>query len=269
MGALDGKVAIVTGGGSGIGRAVVEKFVQEGARVSVLEKMPERVAELQSQLGSSGLAIQGDVTSMDDNERAVAETVRAFGQLDIFVGNAGIHDRSMTLEDMPSDQLGRAFDELIGINVKGCFMGSKAAIPELKKTEGCIIFTCSHAGFRAGGGGTLYTASKHAIVGLIKQLANELYPTVRVNGVAPAGVATDLRGADALGQAAPRETNPEQRARSQQPSDLAEVYLLLANPVTSKLITATVIDASGGTMSRLTRPGAPQQQQQATPAPAR
>jgi NAD(P)-dependent dehydrogenase (short-subunit alcohol dehydrogenase family) len=189
----------------------------------------------------------------------VAETVRAFGQLDIFVGNAGIHDRNMTLEEMPNDQVSRAFDELMGINVKGCFLGAKAAIPELRKTEGCIIFTASHAGFRAGGGGTLYTASKHAIVGLIKQLANELYPTIRVNGVAPAGVATDLRGAEVLGQAAPRQVTPEAQARMQQPADLAEVYLFLAAKESSKLITATVVDASFGTMSRLARPQPPQE----------
>ena len=96
------------------------------------------------------------------------------------------------------DKLAAACDELFAINVKGCILGAKAALPELTKTEGCMIFTASGAGFTSAGGGVIYTASKHAVVGIIRQLAVELGPRIRVNGVAPGGTMTDLRSVAAL-----------------------------------------------------------------------
>ena len=101
MGWLDGQVALVTGGGSGIGRAIVTRFIEEGARVGVLERVPARVTQLQTDFGSAVVAIAGDVTRLDDNKRAVEATVSAFDHLDIFVGNAGIFDRSLPLADVP------------------------------------------------------------------------------------------------------------------------------------------------------------------------
>jgi NAD(P)-dependent dehydrogenase (short-subunit alcohol dehydrogenase family) len=89
------------------------------------------------------VATPGDVTRLQDNQRAVEQTVRAFGQLDIFVGNAGIFARYLSLADVPEEKLGDVFDEQFGINVKGCLLGAKAALPELLKTEGCLIFTAS------------------------------------------------------------------------------------------------------------------------------
>src|SRR5947209_18736603 len=90
MGWLDGQVALVTGGGSGIGRAVVARYVAEGARVAVMERVATRAAELQSEFGGKVVGIAGDAASFGDNQRAVAEKARGFGRLDIFVGNAGI-----------------------------------------------------------------------------------------------------------------------------------------------------------------------------------
>src|SRR5207245_4175663 len=87
------------------------------------------------------------------------------------------------------------------VNVKGCVLGVKAALPELQKTAGSMIFAGSVAGMNSGGGGTIYTASKHAVVGLSRQLAVEVGPRIRVNGVAPGGTRTDLRGLAVLGQA--------------------------------------------------------------------
>lgn len=251
MGTLDGKVALVTGGGSGIGRAVAERYIQEGARVAVLERRQERVDELNSALGEGGMGIQGDVSSAEDNRRAVEETVRRFGKLDIFVGNAGIFDRFVKLADIPLDKLSAAFDELYNVNVKGYFLGARAAVEELTKTEGCMIFTISVAGFFAGGGGTIYTSSKHALVGLVRQLALELGPTIRVNGVAPGGVLTDLRGLAALEQDAPPPPRPpEAVARMQQPSELAGCYVFLASKEDAKHITGSVVDTTSGAFSR-------------------
>lgn len=231
MGWLEGQVALVTGGGSGIGRAVVARFLEEGARVGVLERVAARGEQLRTDFGKAVVPIAGDVTQLAGNKRAVAETVSAFGRLDIFVGNAGVFDRSLPLADFPEAKLSEACDELFGVNVKGCILGAKAALPELLKTDGCMIFTASVAGLNSGGGGALYTASKHAVVGLIRQLAMELGPRIRVNGVAPGGTRTDLRGLAVLGQddrshfAAPdweerlRVNNPLQMALA--PADLA------------------------------------------------
>ena len=100
MGWLDGQVALVTGGGSGIGRAVVERYVEEGARVAVMDRVPGRGDELRARFGDQVTAISGDVSRLDDNKRAVAETVAAFGRLDIFVGNAGLLDGFLRLADL-------------------------------------------------------------------------------------------------------------------------------------------------------------------------
>src|SRR5712692_4517568 len=200
MGWLDGQVALVTGGGSGIGRAVVQRFIEEGARVGAMERVATRADQLRADFGDAVVGIAGDVAQLADNKRAVAETVRTFGRLDIFVGNAGIFDVYAKLADFDDDKLARAYDELFGVNVKGVIFGAKAALPELTKTAGCMVFTASVAGFNSGGGGALYTASKHAVVGLIRKLAGELGHVIRVNGVAPGGTRTDLRGLAAVGR---------------------------------------------------------------------
>jgi len=262
MGWLDGQVALVTGGGSGIGQAIVTRFVQEGARVGVMDRVTPRVDKLQTDLGKSVVAIGGDVVRLDDNKRAVATTVDAFGQLDIFVGNAGVFDRALLLADIPEDQLSAACDELFGVNVKGCILGAKAALPELQKTSGCMIFTASVAGLNSGGGGTIYTASKHAVVGLIRQLAVEVGPAIRVNGVAPGGTRTDLRGLAVLRQDDRSHfTDPgvEERLRANnplrmmlEPDDLAGAYVFLASP-SARGITGSIVTVDAGSMLRMPR----------------
>src|SRR5215471_7428354 len=263
MGWLDGQVALVTGGGSGIGRAVVARFIEEGARVGVLDRVSDRTAQLQAEFGNRVVALAGDVVQLADNKRAVADTVRTFGRLDIFVGNAGVFDVYAPLAEFPDEQLSRAFDELFGVNVKGCFYGAKAALPELAKTEGSMVFTASVAGLNSGGGGTLYTSSKHAVVGLIRQLAVEVGPRVRVNGVAPGGTITDLRGLAVLGHDDRSQfTDPgtEERLRggnplhlALQPTDLAGAYVFLSSRTSAKGITGTILTVDAGAMLRVPR----------------
>jgi NAD(P)-dependent dehydrogenase (short-subunit alcohol dehydrogenase family) len=263
MGWLDGQVALVTGGGSGIGRAIVTRFLAEGARVGVLERVPARATQLQTDFGPAVMAMAGDVTRLDDNKRAVEATVSAFGHLDIFVGNAGIFDRSLPLADFPEDKLTAACDELFGVNITGCILGAKATLPELRKTNGCMLFTASVAGFNSGGGGVLYTASKHAVVGMIRQLAMELGPYIRVNGVAPGGTRTDLRGLPVLGQddrshfADPgweerlRASSPLQMAL--EPADLAGAYVFLASRTNARGITGAIVTVDAGATLRMPR----------------
>jgi NAD(P)-dependent dehydrogenase (short-subunit alcohol dehydrogenase family) len=263
MGWLDGQVALVTGGGSGIGRAVVARYLEEGARVGVMERVATRAAELRSEFGDKVVGVAGDVASFADNQRAVAETVRAFGQLDIFVGNAGIFDVYASFAELAADKLGQAYDELFGVNVKGCIYGAKAALPELGKTKGSMVFTASVAGLNSGGGGVLYTASKHAVVGMIRELAVELAPDIRVNGVAPGGTITDLRGLTSLGNDDRSQfANPgiEERLRggnplrmALMPEDLAGAYVFLASRNNARGVTGSIVTVDAGSMLRMPR----------------
>ena len=255
MGWLDDCVALVTGGGSGLGRAIVERFVGEGARVGILEINGEKAKNLRGEFGDSVSVSVGDATSFADNERAVADTVAAFGRLDTFIGNAGLWDFSTSLEDLPADALGEAFDEVFNLNVKGYLLGAKAALPALRESKGSMIFTVSNAGFWPGGGGPLYVSSKHAVVGIVKQLAYELAPDVRVNGVAPGGMSTDLRGPRALGMAdrswgsmpvdrIMKKASPLSRAIA--PADYTGHYVLLASRENSLTVTGSVHNCDGG-----------------------
>ena len=257
---LEGTTALVTGGGSGIGRAVVERFVAEGATVGVLDIVPEKCEQLRADLGSSVLAIQGDVTRLEDDQRAVDETVAAFGRLDTFVGNSGINDGFTPLAAVDDQQLGEIFDAIFAVNVKGYLLGAKAALPALLDSGGSMIFTVSNAGFGPGGGGPVYTATKHAVVGLVRQLAHELAPKVRVNGVAPGGTVTDLRlprtfgeGDDGHGPRAFDIPDIEDKIREVTPlhvapkaADHAGSYVLLASRENSAVMTGTIIRSDGG-----------------------
>ena len=199
MAALKGKVALVTGGGSGLGRAIVERYVAEGAKVGVLERNEDTAASLADSLGDDVAVTIGDVRSLSDNKAAVAATIDAFGQLDVAVGNAGIWDFNIPAAMLPEDDAFDAtFSEVFDVNVKGYLALAKASLDPLQATTGLLIYTLSNAAFYPGGGGPMYVAAKHAGVGLVKQLAYELAP-VRVNGVAPGAMATDLRGPEAMG----------------------------------------------------------------------
>lgn len=196
---LKGEAVLVTGGASGLGRAIVDRFIAEGARVAVLDRSEERLAQLERDHGRSVACIAGDVRSLANNKAAVERCVEEFGKLDTLIANAGIWDYGTSLIDLPENRIDEAFDEIFHVNLKGYLLAAKAAAPALVRSCGNVIFTVSNAGFYTAGGGPLYTAAKHGVVGLVRQLAYELAPHVRVNGVAPGGVATDLRGPSSLG----------------------------------------------------------------------
>jgi cis-2,3-dihydrobiphenyl-2,3-diol dehydrogenase len=195
------QAVLITGGGSGLGRAIVDRYVAEGAKVAILDRSEERLLLVKADHGDRVITVVGDVRSLADNRRAVDACLDGLGKLDCAVGNAGIWDFGTDLLDLPADKLDQAFDEVFHINVKGYLYLAKAAAPALVEAKGSMIFTISNAGFYPDGGGPLYTASKHAAVGLVRQLAYELAPHVRVNGVAPGGISTDLRGPESLGMA--------------------------------------------------------------------
>ncbi|ODQ84839.1 3-(cis-5,6-dihydroxycyclohexa-1,3-dien-1-yl)propanoate dehydrogenase [Mycolicibacterium holsaticum] len=257
---LDGKVALVVGGGSGIGRGVADRFVAEGARVAVLDYSKDAIEALNDRKEPSLMPILADARSLNQSTRAVARVIDAYGSIDTLVVCAGITDHFTSLEDLPVDSFDDAFKEIFDINVKASLTVTKAALPALRKSEGTIVYTISNAGFLPGGGGPLYTASKFAVRGLVTQLSYELAPAIRVNAVAPGGTVTALRGAEALGLGERRLAevpNIAEMIRAvnplrvvPQPSDHAWAYLFLASKSRIAAITGCVVRSDGGLDSR-------------------
>jgi NAD(P)-dependent dehydrogenase (short-subunit alcohol dehydrogenase family) len=197
---LEGRRALVVGAGSGIGRAVVDTFLAEGARVAVLERDPGKSEALAEALPDVPVTV-GDATGREPNDRAVGAAVAAFGGLDVLVSCVGIFDYYRGIGDLDADVLDTAFDEVFRANVRSVLHSVKAALPELRRSgEGSVVLTESTSSYYAGRGGVLYVASKFAVRGLVTALAHDLAPGVRVNGVAPGGTLnTDLRGPRSLG----------------------------------------------------------------------
>ncbi|MEU8102932.1 3-(cis-5,6-dihydroxycyclohexa-1,3-dien-1-yl)propanoate dehydrogenase [Nonomuraea muscovyensis] len=252
---LDGHVALITGGGSGIGRAVAERFVAEGASVTILGRDPDQLGQAISDPDRMQ-AVTADVRDSDALHAAVAETVERFGKLDTLVANAGVWDYQRQLTRLSGTEIDTAFDEVFSINVKGYLLAAEAAWPELVRTRGSIVMTLSNSSFHVNGGGPLYTASKHACLGLMRELAYELAPKVRVNGVACGGMNTDLRGPEtlALGDRSIAASFARRRAAppiplhdsSTDPRDFTAPYVLLAAREQSGTITGHAISADGG-----------------------
>lgn len=256
MGRLDDHVALVTGGGSGIGLAVVERFLAEGAAVGVLQRPGPRADALRA-LGERVAVVEGDVRSASDQREAVATTVAAFGRLDAAVANAGVWDFNTRLDAFVNDDaLTAAYDEIFDVNVRGSLLTAAATREALAATQGSLIFTASSSSSYAGGGGPVYVASKHAIHGLVRQLAFELAPEVRVNAVAAGATATPLRGPEALGLAETRldelDGFADTAARQiplgfvSRPEDHTDLFVLLASRTEARFMTAALLPSDGG-----------------------
>ncbi|WP_307827256.1 SDR family oxidoreductase [Gordonia rubripertincta] len=243
---LDGKVALVTGGAGGIGRAVVEGYIEAGAKVAVLDRDGERLGELAEAFGDNVITTLGSVENLADNQRAVDEAVKAFGKLDVFVGNAGVGAGNLSLAEVPLDKLDAAIDEIYAINVKGYLLGARAALPALLRTGGNMIFSCSIASYRAVDDGTLYVSTKHANLGIVGGLAFEFAPKVRVNGVAR----TKMEGLAALGQepldaVLPGAEEVIPLGFIPEPSDYAEGFVYLASDA-ARVVTGECLWADSG-----------------------
>lgn len=261
MGSLDRQVALVTGGASGIGLAVVRRYVAEGARVGVFDQSADRLEELRSELGDAVTTVTGDVRSIEDNQRAVAEIVDHFGKLDVAVANAGLGDAWLELANIAPEDLSDIYDDVFDVNVRGVIFTAKAALTELVRSRGCLIVTLSNSAFYPDGGGVMYIASKHAALGVVRQLAHEWAPTVRVNGVSPGATRTDIRmprsmGTDEHGNPIRTHTHPDNKdeavervvplALHADPEDHAGAYVILASRVDGRAMSGTVIDTDAG-----------------------
>jgi phthalate 3,4-cis-dihydrodiol dehydrogenase len=255
MGWLDGKRALVAGAGSGIGRAVLEAFHEEGARIAAMELDNHKAERVAVELPDCVVS-PGDATKMADARAAVQQAAEAFGGLDVLVNCVGIFDFYRGLADIPGDQLDAAFDEMFAVNVKSQLVTVQAALPELRRAGGAVVLTVSTSGFYPGRGGILYVASKFAVRGCVIALAHELAPDVRVNGVAPGGtLGTELTGPHSLGLAdqnlgitAGREEDLRRRTPLQvalSGADHAGSYVFLASD-RARGITGTVVHSDGG-----------------------
>jgi len=254
-------VALITGGGSGIGRAVADRFVVEGASVTIIGPDSGQLLDVvdASTNPSRMHAVRADVRNSDQLHQAVGETVQRFGKLDTLVANAGIWDYQRQLTKLSAAQLDASFDEVFAINVKGYLMAAEAAWRELVKARGSIVMTLSNASFYVNGGGPIYTASKHACLGLMRELAYELAPKVRVNGVACGAMNTELRGPESLDLhtrtlaasfAKKKSDDPPPpiplHDSSTDPADFTGTYVLLASREQSGPVTGQAISVDGG-----------------------
>jgi NAD(P)-dependent dehydrogenase (short-subunit alcohol dehydrogenase family) len=247
---LSGKVALITGGGTGIGRAIALAFAREGASVAVagrrLEKLREVISEIQKQ-GGAGLAMECDVTRARDVERAVKGTVERFGRLNVLVNNAGTLHVS-TVEGIREEE----WDRVMTVNVKGPFLMSRAVLPEFRKCSGGVIVNIgSVLGLVAMQDRAAYCASKGGVTMLTKAMAiDHGHENIRVNCICPSIVETELvKGLfDASEQGEARRKGRLALiplGRFGQPADVAEMAVFLASEESSWL-TGAAIPLDGG-----------------------
>jgi NAD(P)-dependent dehydrogenase (short-subunit alcohol dehydrogenase family) len=246
---IEGKVAVVTGGASGIGEGTVRRFLAEGASVVIADLQRERGEALAAELGAATRFIATDVTREDDVAAAVDLAVGAFGRLDVMFNNAGIIGAIGSIAETPLDSWNRT----VAILLDGVFLGMKhAARVMIPQRSGSIISTSSIAGVIGGLGPHCYTACKHAVIGLTKSVASELGGSgVRVNAIAPGNTVTAMTSSAITGDHTATERTAQQIAASNPlriagfPEDIANAALYLASEE-ARYISGQTIVVDGG-----------------------
>jgi 3-oxoacyl-[acyl-carrier protein] reductase len=239
---LSGQTAVVTGGAQGLGFAIAERFVAEGARVVLGDVNLEATEVAAKQLGDDvALAVQSDVTQAADVDTLVRTAVERFGGLDIMVNNAGI-TRDATMRKMSEEE----FDQVIAVHLKGTWNGTRMAAAIMRENKrGAIVNMSSLSGKVGLVGQTNYSAAKAGIVGMTKAAAKELaHLGVRVNAIAPGLIRS------AMTEAMPQRIWDQKVAevpmgRAGEPSEVANVALFLASDLSSYM-TGTVLEVTGG-----------------------
>lgn len=191
---LENKVALVTGGGSGIGEAAAVLFAREGARVAILGRTREKLEETRKRIeeaGGEALVVEGDVSKYPDMERVAAEVVEKWGKLDVVFANAGVNGVWAPIDELAPEE----WEKTIAINLTGTFFSIKAAVPHMKERGGSIVVTSSVNGTRmfSNGGASAYATTKAGQVALTQMLAVELAKhRIRVNVICPGAIETEI-----------------------------------------------------------------------------
>lgn len=237
---LEGKVAIVTGASSGIGKAIAERFSWEGAKVVIADVNKDDGKELADEL--NGVFMECDVSNKEDVQRVIDNTVEEFGKLDVLVNNAGIGSVD-SIEDMSLED----YEKIRSIDLDGVVYGCKAATPHLKETEGNIINIASIYGLVGDLGATAYNASKGGVVNLTRSVADDLAQyNVRVNSICPGFVNTPMTE-DAMEDDEFKEhiLQMTPMGRVAEPDEIANAALFLASDEAS-YITGVNLPVDGG-----------------------
>ena len=246
MDRLAGKVALITGAGSGIGRATAVLFAGEGAAVMVADFVPQGGHETVKQIQDAGgraAFVEVDVSRSSDAQRMIRSTVDTFGRLDILFNNAGIQGKFTMIADMTEEH----WDKVFATNAKGVFLGSKCAIPVmLEQGGGVIISTASVAGVVGTPGVAAYGASKAAVIQLTKAMALEYADrNIRINCICPGTIMTAIHTAAADPDNPPLFKQSQAMRRFGQPEEVAKVALYLASD-DSSFVTGTTSFVDGG-----------------------
>jgi len=245
-GKLQGMVALVTGGDSGIGRAVAVLFAREGADVAITYLAEHADAEVTrahvEKEGGRCLAIAGDVKDVAFCERVVRETVDTLGRLDVLVNNAAFQQHSARLEDITEEHL----QETLQTNIGGYFHMARAALPYMEQ-GGCIINTSSETAIFGSKELLDYAATKGAIDAFTRSLASNLLARgIRVNAVAPGPVWTPLNPADREGEKVAQFGADSDMGRPAQPEEISPAYVFLAAPACASYVNGVVLPVMGG-----------------------
>jgi 3-oxoacyl-[acyl-carrier protein] reductase len=241
---LEGKVALVTGGARGIGKAICEKLAEEGASLAIVDIVKEVAEETVAEFEAKGIkaaAYAANVAKMDDADKTIKQVIEDFGSIDILVNNAGITRDTLMMRMKEED-----WDAVINVNLKGTFNFIKAAMrPMMKNRYGKIINIASVVGVMGNVGQANYAASKAGVIGLTKTAAKELAPrNINVNAVAPGYIQTDMtKDLPQQAKDAFMTVTPMQRPGS--PDDVANAVKFLSLP-DSDYITGQVLNIDGG-----------------------